>query len=64
MAVDKIIHYVTDTENVNGDWRNVITFVADDGDNGDGNVHMQQADMLATLIDTTYRSYNLDKILF
>ncbi|MBK6963923.1 MAG: type IX secretion system sortase PorU [Bacteroidales bacterium] len=64
MAVDKIIHYVTETEKVNGDWRNVITFVADDGDNGDGNVHMQQADMLATLIDTTYRSYNLDKIFF
>jgi hypothetical protein len=64
MAVDKIIHYATSTDKVNGDWRNVITFVADDGDNGDGNVHMQQADMLARMIDTTYRSYNLDKIYF
>lgn len=62
MAVDKIIHYATATDKVNGDWRNVITFVADDGDDGDGNVHMQQADMLATMIDTTYRNYNLDKI--
>lgn len=62
MAVDKIIHYATANEKVHGDWRNVITFVADDGDNGDGNVHMQQADMLATLIDTTYRNYNIDKI--
>lgn len=64
MAVDKIIHYATATDKVNGDWRNVITFVADDGDNGDGNVHMQQADMLADMIDTTYRCYNLDKIYF
>jgi hypothetical protein len=62
MAVDKIIHYATAADKVHGDWRNVITFVADDGDNGDGNVHMQQADMLATMIDTTYRNYNLDKI--
>ncbi|NTW25457.1 MAG: type IX secretion system sortase PorU, partial [Lentimicrobium sp.] len=61
MAVDKIIHYATATEKVNGDWRNVIAFVADDGD---GNDHMEQADQLATLIDTTYRDYNVDKIFF
>jgi len=59
MAVDKIIHYATDTEKVNGDWRNVISFVADDGD---GNSHMMQADELARMIDTAYRNYNVDKI--
>ncbi len=59
IAVDKIIHYVEDTEKVNGDWRNVIAFVADDED---GNIHMSQADQLATMIDTTFRNYNTDKI--
>ncbi len=58
-AVDKIIHYVTETTKVNGDWRNVIAFVADDED---GNVHMTQADELASMIDTSHRSYITDKI--
>jgi len=61
MAVDKIVYYSTPSEKVQGDWRNVIAFVADDGD---GNSHMQQADMLANMIDTTHRSYNVDKIFF
>ncbi|HLO92080.1 MAG TPA: type IX secretion system sortase PorU [Lentimicrobium sp.] len=59
MAVDKIIHYVTDTQKVNGDWRNIITFVADDED---GNIHMSQADQLGQMIDTVYPNYNVDKI--
>jgi len=59
MAVDKIIHYSTGSDKTHGDWRNVIAFVADDGD---GNSHMQQADMIANMIDTTYVSYNVDKI--
>lgn len=58
-AVDKIIHYSMDTEKVNGDWRNVIAFVADDED---GNIHMSQADQIAQMIDTVYRNYNTDKI--
>lgn len=59
MAVDKIIHYATDYEKVHGDWRNEIAFVADDED---GNDHMRQADQLATMIDTTYPNYNVNKI--
>lgn len=59
MAVDKILHYAQDTEKVNGDWRNVIAFVADDED---GNIHMSQADQIARMIDTVYRNYNIDKI--
>lgn len=59
MAVDKMIHYATATDKVQGDWRNVIAFVADDGD---GNTHMQQADMIAVMLDTTFRNYNVDKI--
>ncbi|MFA6951090.1 MAG: type IX secretion system sortase PorU [Lentimicrobiaceae bacterium] len=58
-AVDKIIHYAIDAQQVHGDWRNVIAFVADDNN---GNVHMDQADQIATMIDTTYSNYNVDKI--
>jgi hypothetical protein len=58
-AVDKIIHYVTASNQVHGDWRNVIAFVADDGDS---NEHMRQANQLATMIDTTYKNYNTEKI--
>ena len=59
MAVDKIIHYTTEAETMHGEWRNVIAFVADDEDYND---HMLQADNLATMIDTTYPNYNVDKI--
>lgn len=58
-AVDKIINYVTSSNKVHGDWRNVIAFVADDGDS---NEHMRQANQLATMIDTTYKNYNVEKI--
>ncbi len=42
-----------------GDWRNVISFVADDEDGG---LHQKDADKLATLVDTTYINYNIDKV--
>ena len=44
-----------------GDWRNIICFVADDED---GNLHISEADELATEVDTTRidRKYNIDKI--
>lgn len=41
------------------DWRNRIVFI---GDDEDGNMHFNQADQLATLVDTTYPEYNLVKI--
>lgn len=41
------------------DWRNRIVFVADDEDS---NMHMNQADQLAELVDTMYPQYNLTKI--
>jgi hypothetical protein len=56
--VDKVIHYAN-SEDAMGSWRNVITFV---GDDEDGNVHTNQANQLATYIDTTFRNYNVDKI--
>lgn len=42
-----------------GDWRNVITFI---GDNGDYNLHTTDADKLSTLVKTLKPNYNLDKI--
>jgi hypothetical protein len=43
------------------DWRNRIVFVADDEDS---NMHLNQSDQLANLVDTMYPEYNLTKIYF
>ena len=73
-VVDKIIDYETrrpvllNTDvnvcseaatNENGDWKNMVCFVADDQDGG---IHMRDADDVATYVDTTYHNYNIDKI--
>lgn len=42
-----------------GDWRNVVCFIGDDEDN---DLHISQANILATTVDTTYNDYNVDKI--
>lgn len=57
-AVDKIILYQTNT-NTFGDWKSKILFVADDGDR---NIHQRDADQLATLVDTTYQDFQIDKL--
>jgi hypothetical protein len=57
--VDKIIHYATNSRVVMQDWRNVITFVADDEDQ---NLHFNQAEEMAVFLDTNYGAYNIDKI--
>lgn len=49
----------TYTSEVSGDWRNVLCFVADDEDN---NLHIEQAEVLATSIDSSSQVYNLTKI--
>jgi len=72
--VDKIERYTSNTKIQNtgcnnftnaisnlGDWRNIICFIADDED---GNQHLYQANQLATMIDTSYKDYNVDKIYF
>lgn len=48
VMVDKLIHYAS-SESTLGAWRNRVHFVADDGD---GNVHQDQADALARLVQT------------
>ncbi|MCX6271308.1 MAG: type IX secretion system sortase PorU [Bacteroidetes bacterium] len=44
-----------------GDWRNMVCFVADDEDS---NMHIDQAEDLASYVDTAYREYDIDKIYF
>ena len=44
-----------------GEWRNIVAFVADDGDAYDGNTHMWQADSLANIVDDTYKTINIEK---
>ncbi|MFN0274690.1 MAG: type IX secretion system sortase PorU [Chitinophagales bacterium] len=55
--VDKVIHYKSPA--TFGNWRNTICFIADDEDN---NTHIDDADDIAVYIDTTYSTYNLNKI--
>lgn len=59
VAVDKVIHYATNSPVVMKDWRNFICFVADDEDN---NLHLNQAEEMAAFVDTNYGVYNVDKI--
>lgn len=44
-----------------GSWHNQISFI---GDDGDGNQYMEQADELATYIESNYTYYNVERILF
>lgn len=58
-AVAKIKNYASSEPAVFGDWRNVVSFVADDEDN---NLHIRQSDDLAKMVDTIFPGGNLDKI--
>ncbi len=58
IAVDKIKTYYSAQSF--GDWRNHITFIADDEDN---NIHINDADdVFAPIAENNYRNYNLDKL--
>jgi len=58
-ALDKTIHYSVNTTKVMEPWRNIVTFIADDGD---GNHHLTDAEKLAVIFDTTFMVYNVSKI--
>jgi len=58
IVADKLINYSTNFETL-GNWRNEIIYVADDGDN---NLHQKDAEKLATLVDTSYTQFNVNKI--
>lgn len=58
-AVDKVIHYATSSSDCMGPWRNTVCLVADDEDS---NLHLEDAEELATLIESLNSNINLDKI--
>ncbi len=60
-AVDKVIHYTTNTDEVMGDWRNVVCLVADDEDS---NMHLTDSEEVSVMIDTLDKNINVDKIYF
>ena len=55
--VDKIISYAQNE--YAGPWQNEICMMGDDGND---NSHMNTADKVATMIESTYPNYNVDKI--
>jgi hypothetical protein len=55
--VDKIISYAQNE--YAGPWQNEICMMGDDGND---NSHMKTADKVATMIETNYPNYNVDKI--
>jgi len=58
-AVDKVIHYAVNTDDVMGDWRNIVCLIADDED---GNLHFADAEEVAFQIDTADQNINIEKI--
>ncbi len=60
VLVDKVQQYYA--KESFGSWRNDIVFIADDGDNNDGNTHMWQADTLANIVADNYKNININKI--
>ncbi len=58
-AVDKVIRYNTPSAKNMGPWRNLITFSADDGDY---NIHLNDAQTLAHLVARQEPVYNQDKL--
>lgn len=57
--VNKIKNYVN--PKTFGDWRNVVTFIADDED---ANEHIKNTDNLAMKVDTINPIFNIEKIYF
>lgn len=56
-VVSKNINYMQNTNR--GIWKNQLCYLADDGD---GSLHMKQADSVAAYIGRTYPSFQLNKI--
>jgi hypothetical protein len=59
IAVNKSIAYIENK--TAGAWKNNISFVADDGDN---NLHMSQANLLADYLETNHPEFLINKIYF
>jgi len=59
IIVDKIKHYALHTDSIMTDWRNTITFVADDEND---NLHLQQAEESSGIVAKKYPVFNVNKI--
>ncbi|RKX17076.1 MAG: hypothetical protein DRP35_11570, partial [Candidatus Zixiibacteriota bacterium] len=57
VVLNKIKHYYDPS--TMGDWRSVVTFIGDDEDN---DLHIDQANNLATQVDTSHPEFNIEKI--
>lgn len=59
ILLKKIIKYSSRNDSILSDWRNIITFIADDENR---NLHTKQAEELAGIVKTKYPVFNVDKI--
>lgn len=59
IAVRKIRNYLSPASR--GAWNNQLCFI---GDDGDGNLHMRDADLHAKYVEENHPEYNIDKIYF
>jgi hypothetical protein len=59
VVVSKIKNY--HSEKAFGDWRNVLCFIADDGD---GNLHLTDSENLSNMINENHKEFIIDKIYF
>lgn len=57
-VLKKIINYSQNPDCL-GKWRNMLTFLADDGDN---NLHLSGSETLSNFIESTYKEYNTLKL--
>ncbi|MDP2721947.1 MAG: type IX secretion system sortase PorU [Bacteroidales bacterium] len=58
-AVNKVENYMLNKPAVSGNWRNTICFVADDQDS---NLHLDQAEGMASIADTAQSGIRVNKI--
>lgn len=59
VAINKIRQYLSSSSV--GAWNTQLCFI---GDDGDGNLHMRDADLHAQFVENNYPHYNIDKIYF
>jgi hypothetical protein len=59
IVTEKILNYYSPSSL--GQWRNVVCFIGDDGDNG---LHMADSERLAGQINTAHREFQTEKIYF
>ncbi len=57
--INKLEQYIKNQHQQSGEWRSNIIFMADDSDN---NTHLNQADQLATYVDTHFSDLNVSKV--